>query len=146
MKDEYAKVGVPMLPVVRGEAETRRQIVLYTVLLYAVTQLPFCAAGSARSTCVASLALGGAFIYLAVRLQRRADRRAALRRLPVLAGLPGAAVRVDGPGRPDLVKGAPYGPPTRPQERPLRPPRRRDLLLHVRHDLRRGRRLRLLSP
>ena len=43
MKDEYAKVGVPMLPVVRGEAETRRQILLYTVLLYAVTQLPFCA-------------------------------------------------------------------------------------------------------
>ena len=30
MKDEYAKVGVPMLPVVRGEAETRRQILLYT--------------------------------------------------------------------------------------------------------------------
>ena len=45
MKDEYAKVGVPMLPVVRGEAETRRQILLYTVLLYAVTQLPFCAGG-----------------------------------------------------------------------------------------------------
>ena len=45
MKDEYAKVGVPMLPVVRGEAETRRQILLYSVLLYAVTQLPFCAGG-----------------------------------------------------------------------------------------------------
>ena len=45
MKDEYAKVGVPMLPVVRGEAETRRQILLYTLLLYAVTQLPFCAGG-----------------------------------------------------------------------------------------------------
>ena len=48
MKDEYAKVGVPMLPVVRGEAETRRQILLYTVLLYAVTQLPFCAGGLRR--------------------------------------------------------------------------------------------------
>ena len=45
MKDEYAKVGVPMLPVVRGERETRRQILLYTLLLYAVTQLPFCAGG-----------------------------------------------------------------------------------------------------
>ena len=33
MKDEYARAGVPMLPVVRGEKETRRQIVLYTVLL-----------------------------------------------------------------------------------------------------------------
>src|SRR5487761_928919 len=34
MKDEYERVGVPMLPVVRGEAETRRQILLYSVLLY----------------------------------------------------------------------------------------------------------------
>src|SRR4051795_6304661 len=34
MKDEYAKAGIPMLPVVRGEEETRRQILLYTVLLY----------------------------------------------------------------------------------------------------------------
>jgi len=34
-----------MLPVVRGEVETRRQILLYSVLLYAVTQLPFCAGG-----------------------------------------------------------------------------------------------------
>ena len=45
MKDEYAEVGVPMLPVVRGEQETRRQILLYSGLLYAVTQLPFCAGG-----------------------------------------------------------------------------------------------------
>ena len=45
MKDEYAKVDVPMMPVVRGEHETRRQILLYTLLLYAVTQLPFCAGG-----------------------------------------------------------------------------------------------------
>ena len=33
MKDEYARVGVPMMPVVHGEGETRRQILLYTVLL-----------------------------------------------------------------------------------------------------------------
>ena len=46
MKDEYAKVGVPMMPVVRGERETRRQIVLYALLLYAVSQLPFCAGDS----------------------------------------------------------------------------------------------------
>ncbi len=78
MKNEYAKVGVPMLPVVRGETETRRQIVLYSVLLYAVTQLPFCAGGFGVPYLVASLALGGAFIALALRLQRRADRRAAL--------------------------------------------------------------------
>jgi heme o synthase len=79
MKGEYEKVGVPMLPVVRGEAETRRQILLYTVLLYAVTQLPFCAGGFGTVYLVASLALGGVFIGGAVLLQRRADRRTALR-------------------------------------------------------------------
>jgi protoheme IX farnesyltransferase len=79
MKDEYAKVGVPMLPVVRGEDDTRRQILLYSVLLYAVTQLPFCAGGLGTIYLVASLALGGTLIGLAVVLQRRADRRSALR-------------------------------------------------------------------
>ena len=62
MKDEYAKVDVPMLPVVRGEIETRRQILLYTVLLYAVTQLPFCAGGFGDIYLVVSIALGLGFI------------------------------------------------------------------------------------
>jgi protoheme IX farnesyltransferase len=79
MKGEYEKVGVPMLPVVRGEAETRRQILLYTVLLYAVTQLPFCAGGFGVIYLVASLTLGVAFVAGAVRLYRHADRRSALR-------------------------------------------------------------------
>jgi heme o synthase len=78
MKEEYRKVGVPMLPVVRGEAETRRQILLYTVLLYAVTQLPFCAGGLGGIYLVSSLVLGVGFIAGAVRLYRRADRRSAL--------------------------------------------------------------------
>jgi len=79
MKDEYGKVGVPMLPVVRGEAETRRQILLYAVLLYAVTQLPFCAGGFGIIYLVASMTLGLGFVAGAVRLYRRADRRSALR-------------------------------------------------------------------
>ncbi len=79
MKDEYAKAGVPMLPVVRGEAETRRQILLYTILLYAVTQLPFCAGGLGVAYVIPSMALGAAFIYFAARLLRSADRRWALR-------------------------------------------------------------------
>jgi heme o synthase len=79
MKDEYKQVGVPMLPVVRGEAETRRQILLYSVLLYAVTQLPFCAGGFGAIYLVASLLLGVGFIAGAVRLYRRADRSSALR-------------------------------------------------------------------
>jgi len=78
MKDEYAKAGVPMLPVVRGERETRKQILLYSILLYAVTQLPFCAGGFGTIYLGASIVLGGVFVGGAVRLYRRADRRAAL--------------------------------------------------------------------
>src|SRR5438067_8099603 len=75
---DYARAGVPMLPVVRGEQETRRQILLYAVLLYAVTQLPFCAGGFGAIYLAGSLALGLAFVAGAVRLYVRADRRAAL--------------------------------------------------------------------
>jgi protoheme IX farnesyltransferase len=78
MKDDYANVGVPMMPVVRGERETRRHILLYTLLLYAISQLPFCAGAFAGIYLVASMVLGLVFIAGAVRLYRRADRRAAL--------------------------------------------------------------------
>jgi protoheme IX farnesyltransferase len=79
MKDEYARAGVPMLPVVSGEKETRRQILLYAFLLYAVSQLPFCAGGFGAIYLVCSVLLGAAFVYGAYRLLRRADRRSALR-------------------------------------------------------------------
>jgi protoheme IX farnesyltransferase len=79
MKDEYARAGVPMMPVVRGEAETRRQILLYTVLLYAVSQLPFCAGAFGAVYLAGSVTLGAVFIAGAVRLLRRPGRRAALR-------------------------------------------------------------------
>src|SRR5450755_2682752 len=78
MKDEYAKVKVPMMPVARGEAETRRQILVYSILLYAVSQLPFCAGGLGTLYLAASMVLGIAFVYGALRLYRRADRRSAL--------------------------------------------------------------------
>ena len=78
MQRDYARAGVPMLPVIRGEQETRRQIVLYAVLTYAVTQLPFCAGGFGAIYLAGSLALGLAFVAGAVRLYVRADRRAAL--------------------------------------------------------------------
>ena len=79
MKDEYARVGVPMLPVVRGEQETRRQIVLYSFLLYAITQLPFCAGGLGVIYLVGSLGLGVVFCTMAVALYRNPSKRAALR-------------------------------------------------------------------
>jgi protoheme IX farnesyltransferase len=79
MKDEYARVGVPMMPVARGERETRRQILLYTLLLYAVSQLPFCAGEFGVAYLIGSILLGFTFIGGAVLLYRRADRRTALR-------------------------------------------------------------------
>jgi heme o synthase len=79
MKDEYAKVSVPMMPVARGERETRRQILLYTLLLYAISQLPFCAGAFGGVYLAASMALGLAFIGGAVWLYRTAERRVALR-------------------------------------------------------------------
>jgi heme o synthase len=79
MKDEYAAVGVPMMPVVRGEHETRRHIVLYTLLLYAVSQLPFCAGGFGGIYLVSSMALGLAFLGGAIHLYRHPTRRVALR-------------------------------------------------------------------
>src|SRR3954447_11569448 len=79
MKSEYERVGVPMMPVVHGEAETRRQIVLYTCLLVVLTMLPVVFGFFGAIYASAALLLGGAFLVLAVRLQRRADRRAALR-------------------------------------------------------------------
>jgi heme o synthase len=79
MKDEYARVGVPMMPVVHGEAETHRQIVLYTALLCALTLLPVVFGFFGALYGAAALGLGSAFLVLAVRLQRRADRPSALR-------------------------------------------------------------------
>jgi protoheme IX farnesyltransferase len=79
MKEDYARVGVPMLPVVRGERVTRQQILLYALLLYAITQLPFCAGGFGVIYLAASVPLGLGFVGLAALLLRRQDRRSALR-------------------------------------------------------------------
>jgi protoheme IX farnesyltransferase len=79
MKEEYARVGVPMMPVVHGETETRRQIVLYTFLLTVLTLLPFVFGFFGIIYAVFAAGLATAFIVLALRLQRRADRKSALR-------------------------------------------------------------------
>ena len=79
MKDEYAKASVPMMPVVRGEAETRRQIVLYTGLLVMLTMLPACGQLFGTLYLVAVCVLGGGFAWLALKLYRSKDRRSALR-------------------------------------------------------------------
>jgi heme o synthase len=79
MKNEYARAGVPMLPVARGEAETRWQILLYTILLVAVTLLPFAFGVFDGLYLVAALLLGSAFTLMAIKLHRDADRRTALK-------------------------------------------------------------------
>jgi protoheme IX farnesyltransferase len=79
MKDDYARVGVPMMPVVHGEVETRRQIVLYTTLLVVLTLLPVAFGFFGAIYAVCAVLLGGTFLTLSIRLQRRADRRSALR-------------------------------------------------------------------
>jgi protoheme IX farnesyltransferase len=79
IKDDYARTGVPMLPVVRGEAATRRQILLYAIFLVAVTLLPVVGGLFGVPYLVAALVLGAAFIALAARLCARPSRHAALR-------------------------------------------------------------------
>ena len=79
MKDDYERARVPMLPVVRGERETRRQIVLYSLLLVAVTLLPFAGRLFDGINLASALLLGGALMFLALRLSRRADKMSALR-------------------------------------------------------------------
>jgi protoheme IX farnesyltransferase len=79
MKEEYKKANVPMMPVVRGEDETRRQILLYTALLVTLTMLPACGQLFGTFYLVAVCVLGGAFSWLAFRLYRSKERRAALR-------------------------------------------------------------------
>ncbi|HEY7149494.1 MAG TPA: heme o synthase [Gaiellaceae bacterium] len=79
IKRDYAAAGVPMLPVVRGERETARQIVLYTAGLVAFTIAPALWGQFGLFYLVAAVALGTAFLWLARGLQReRTPRRAAL--------------------------------------------------------------------
>ncbi len=67
---DYARAGVPMLPVVAGDAETKRQIVLYSVMMVVLSLLltPFGVLGVPYL--LMALVLGGIFLYYAIRLQR----------------------------------------------------------------------------
>ena len=67
---DYAKAGLPMLPVTHGAEYTRLQIVLYTVVLVLVTMLPFAIRMSGFLYLAAALALGGVFLAYAFRLYR----------------------------------------------------------------------------
>jgi heme o synthase len=65
---DYARAGVPMLPVTHGAHYTRLQVLLYTLILFAVSLLPYVVQMSGLAYLVAALALGGLFIAYALRI------------------------------------------------------------------------------
>ena len=69
-KEEYAKAGVPMLPVTHGEAFTKLHLLLYTLLLVAATLLPFAVGMSGWIYLASVLVLNGYFLYFAIKLYR----------------------------------------------------------------------------
>ena len=66
VKTDYANVGIPMMPVVRGEASTRRQILAYSVLLVPIAAAPWFIGGTGYVYGIAALALSLAFLALSL--------------------------------------------------------------------------------
>jgi heme o synthase len=69
-RDEYAKAGVPMLPVTHGEKFTRLNVLLYTIILVACSLLPFTVKLSGLIYLASALALGAGFLVYAVKIYR----------------------------------------------------------------------------
>jgi heme o synthase len=85
---EYARAGVPMLPVVAGRAETKRQILLYSVVLAAVSLLPWALGFAGAIYGVVAAMLGAIMIFLSWQVRRSNDReRQPARRLFVFSML-----------------------------------------------------------
>jgi len=68
-RDEYARAGIPMLPVTHGVAHTRLHVLLYTVLLVLVTLLPYLTGMSGLIYLAVALVLDGLFLFHALRLK-----------------------------------------------------------------------------
>ncbi len=79
IKDDYARTGVPMLPVVRGDAATRHQILAYTVVLVAVTLIPAATGFFGLPYLAAAAVLGAGMIWLAAALSLHPSRGGARR-------------------------------------------------------------------
>jgi protoheme IX farnesyltransferase len=77
IKENYAAAKVPMLPNVRGDRETARQIVLYTVGMILITLVPVALGWSGALYLGGALVLGGIFLALALKLQRDLTKRRA---------------------------------------------------------------------
>ncbi|HMJ49756.1 MAG TPA: heme o synthase [Burkholderiales bacterium] len=67
-KHEYANAGLPMLPVTHGDKYTRLHVLLYTLILVAVSLLPFATRMSGWSYLLSACVLGGIYLYYAVRI------------------------------------------------------------------------------
>ena len=76
-KDDYARAGIPMLPVVTSVQETKLYILLYTLLLVALTLMFFTTQAVGWTYFIASLVLGTVFLYYAWRLLRQPGIRGA---------------------------------------------------------------------
>ena len=68
-RNEYKKANIPMLPITHGVPYTLRQILLYTILLFGVSLLPYAVYMAGWKYLVGAIALNSYFLYLAVRLQ-----------------------------------------------------------------------------
>ncbi|HXZ51510.1 MAG TPA: heme o synthase [Burkholderiales bacterium] len=77
--DDYARAGLPMLPVTHGRKYTQLQVLLYTVILYGVSLLPYVVRMSGMLYLVAACALGAVFLGYAVRIFREYSDRLARR-------------------------------------------------------------------
>ncbi len=79
IKEHYARAGVPMLPVAKGDRETARQILLYTAVLIAVTLAPVGFGVFGVVYGISAAVLGAAFAWYALELRRTMERTAAVR-------------------------------------------------------------------
>jgi protoheme IX farnesyltransferase len=68
VETDYAKAGIPMLPVVAGHAATRRQILIYAALLLPLSLLPWWIGGTGALYGIAAALLSGLFLLLAMRV------------------------------------------------------------------------------
>ncbi|WP_313434140.1 heme o synthase [Novosphingobium sp.] len=71
VKSDYAKVGIPMMPVVAGEKATRQQILIYAVLLLPLSVLPWWIGGTGAIYGVSAIALSTLFLALSIRVGLR---------------------------------------------------------------------------
>ena len=69
-KEEYEKVGIPMLPVTHGEEYTRLSILLYTILLVVITVIPYLTGMSGLIYLATALGLGAVFLFYAIQMRR----------------------------------------------------------------------------